>query len=44
MTNLTDRTLELNATQPAGSKKAFWIFTAHKNIPIMTKIETLLTS
>lgn len=44
ITNLTDLTLELNATQPAGSRETFWTFTVHNNLQILTDIQALFAS
>lgn len=44
ITNLTDLTLELNATQPPGLRETFWTFTFRNDVQLMTDIEAIFTS
>lgn len=44
ITNLTDLTLELNASQPAGSRETFWTFTVHNDVQILTDVQDLFAS
>jgi hypothetical protein len=44
ITNLTDLTIELNDTQPAGSRETFWAFMVQNDVQIMTDIQALYTS
>ncbi|KFY43207.1 hypothetical protein V495_04101 [Pseudogymnoascus sp. VKM F-4514 (FW-929)] len=44
ITNLTDLTVELNATQPSGLRETFWTFTVKNDVKIMTDIQALFAS
>ena len=44
ITNLTDLAIELNSTQPAGSRETFWTFTVYNDDQIMTDIQDLFAS
>lgn len=44
ITNMTDLAIELNATQPSGSRETFWTFTVLNDIQIMEDVQALFTS
>ena len=44
ITNLTDLTIELNSTQPSGSRETFWAFMVHNDVQILTDIQALFAS
>lgn len=41
ITNLTALTIELNATQPSGSRETFWAFMVQNDVQLMTDIQGL---
>ena len=44
ITNLTDLTIELNSTQPSGSRETFWAFMVQNDAQILTDIQALFAS
>lgn len=44
ITNLTDLTIELAASQPAGARETFWAFMVHNDVQIVTDIQSLFSS
>lgn len=41
ITNLTDLTIELNATQPGGLRETFWAFMVHNDVQLMADIQKI---
>jgi hypothetical protein len=42
ITNLTDLTIELNATQPGGLRETFWAFMVKNDVQLMADIQKIV--